>query len=64
MGTPLSGKVNAGLGIVSLIIGLIMFISRFDGSFIFGDQLLSLSFVSLGLALFCASYINKKNTES
>ncbi|WP_071458612.1 hypothetical protein [Bacillus massilinigeriensis] len=63
MNNTVLGKVNFGLGIILFILGLVLFINRFNGSFIFSEQLLSISFICLGFALFCASYIAKKSKD-
>ncbi|GGA70021.1 hypothetical protein [Ornithinibacillus halotolerans] len=56
----LYGKVNVGLGIVLFILGLFLFTQKYEGSFIFQEQYLSLSFIFLGSALILASYLAKK----
>ena len=63
MNNSIIGKVNFGLGIILFSLGLVLFINRFNGTFIFSEQLLSISFISLGFALFFASYIAKNSKD-
>ncbi|MEI5906593.1 hypothetical protein WAK64_05925 [Bacillus spongiae] len=59
----LLGKVNVGLGIIFFIIGISLFIQKFNGAFIYKEQHLSLSFIFLALTLFCASFFTTKDKE-
>ncbi|WP_042224684.1 hypothetical protein [Oceanobacillus manasiensis] len=59
----LFGKVNLALGIISLILGIYLFVETYTGGFVFKEQYLSISFVALGISLFFASYLTKEEKE-
>ncbi|WP_026908226.1 hypothetical protein [Paucisalibacillus globulus] len=56
-GLTLFGKINFGVGIVSLVLGIILFV---ENNVPIKEQYLSFSFLFLGFASFFASYLGKK----
>ena len=57
----LYGKVTFVLAILFFILGIVLFVQNFNKAFIFKEQSLSLSFAFLGIALFFASFLQRKN---
>lgn len=57
----LFGKVNFGLGFIFFILGILLFVQRFNGVLVFEEQYLSFSFICLGISLFLALYLRKSD---
>lgn len=54
----LFGKVNLGIGIVFFILGIILFVQKFQDAFVLQEQSLSISFICLGMAIFLIGRIS------
>ncbi|RYG72346.1 hypothetical protein EU245_10750 [Lentibacillus lipolyticus] len=60
----LFGKITFGVGVIFFIMGIYLFIQKFDGSFVFKEHYQDLGFISLGIALFFAAFLYKQDEHS
>ncbi|MEC5423500.1 hypothetical protein QGM71_08320 [Virgibacillus sp. C22-A2] len=59
----LLGKINMGLGVVFFILGIFLFVQRFNETIDFREQYHSLSFIFIGITIFLLSFLYKKNEK-